>query len=147
MDVALLARELIADYLPLAEAKGVDLGLDEAVALKLDAVPDALRLVLKNGLENALKYVPEGGEVTLRLDADDEGAIIDVIDNGPGIPVSEREPVFAPFHRAPETPGEGSGLGLAIAREAAANQGGSLTLLDRPSGTGLVFRYQQGRIP
>ncbi len=146
VDVSSLARELIAEYLPIAESKGVDLGLEETVALRIDAVPDALRMVLKNGLENALQYAAAGGEVTLRLDADEQGAVIDIVDNGPGIPVSERERVFTPFHRLPETAGEGSGLGLAIAREAAATQGGSLELLDRQQGTGLVFRYRQGRV-
>ncbi len=145
VDVAALARELIAEYLPLAEARGIDFGLEETVALRLDAAPDALRLVLRNGLDNALKYTPEGGEVTLRLALDDTSAIIEIVDNGLGIPIIERERVFAPFHRAPETPGEGSGLGLAIAREATATLGGSLRLLDRPQGCGLVFRYRQAR--
>lgn len=146
-DVSTMARELIADYLPMAEAKGIDLGLDEAAPLTLIAEPETLRLVLRNALENALKYVSEGGEVTLRLYSDDASDIIEVVDNGPGIPVSERERVFDPFYRNPGAAGEGSGLGLAIAREAAANLPGSLSLLDRPEGSGLIFRYQQSRKP
>lgn len=145
VDVSAMVRELIAEYLPMAEAKGIDLGLDEAAPLTLTAAPESLRLVLRNALENALKYVPEGGEITLRLYSDDAGDVIEVVDNGPGIPVAERERVFDPFYRVPGATGEGSGLGLAIAREAAANLVGSLSLLDRQDGVGLVFRYHQSR--
>jgi two-component system OmpR family sensor kinase len=145
VDVSALARELIGEYLPLAEAKGIDVGLDERVALTIDAAPDNLRLVITNGLENALKYVPAGGEVTIRLDATDLYAIIDIVDNGPGIPEAERARVLDPFYRTPGTRGEGSGLGLTIAREAAGRLGGNLDLLDRPEGSGLVVRYRQRR--
>lgn len=140
VDVAALARELIAEYLPLAEAKGIDLGLDERAPLRIQTARDTLRLVLRNGLENALRYTPPGGEVTLRLATDARAAVIDILDNGPGIPAAERERVFDPFYRTLGTVGEGSGLGLAIAREAAASLGGRLSLLDRAQGSGLVFR-------
>ncbi|PKO83124.1 MAG: two-component sensor histidine kinase [Betaproteobacteria bacterium HGW-Betaproteobacteria-11] len=145
VDVSAMTRELIAEYLPLAEVKGIDLGLEEATSLTLNAAPESLRLVLRNALENALKYVPEGGEITLRIYSDDCCNVIEVVDNGPGIPVSERDRVFDRFYRMPGAPGEGSGLGLAIAREAAANLNASLSLLDRPEGSGLVFRYRQSR--
>jgi two-component system OmpR family sensor kinase len=145
VDVAALARELIGEYLPLAEAKGIDLGLDERVPLTINAAPDSLRLVLRNGLENALKYVPEGGDVTLRVDADDAYAHIDIVDNGPGIPAAERARVLDPFYRLPGARGQGSGLGLTIAMEAAARLGGNLDLLDRPESSGLVYRYRQRR--
>ena len=145
VDVSTMARELIAEYLPLAEAKRIDLGLDETAPLSLHAAPEALRLILRNGLENALKYTPEGGEVTLRLMSDQDNAVIEIVDNGPGIPPSERERVFDSFYRVPGTPGEGSGLGLAIARAAASRLGGIVSLYERQEGTGLVFRYRQGR--
>ena len=143
VDVAAMVRELIAEYLPAAEAKGIDLGLDEAAAFSLSGAPETLRLVLRNALENALKFAPEGGEVTLRLRSENDSAIIEIVDNGPGIPASERERVFDPFYRTAGATGSGSGLGLTIAREAAANLGGSVSLLDRPEGSGLIFRYRQ----
>lgn len=142
-NVSAMVRELIAEYLPLAEARRIDLGLDEAAQLSLHAEPETLRLIIKNALENALKYTPEGGEVTLRLISDDDSAIIEVVDNGPGIPVSERERVFDSFYRMPGTAGEGSGLGLAIAREAATRLNGIVSLHERRQARGLVFRYQQ----
>jgi two-component system OmpR family sensor kinase len=143
VDGSAMARALIADYLPLAEAKGIDMGLEESRPLKLRAAPESLRLVLGNALENALKYVPAGGEITLRLYSDNGCDIIEVVDNGPGIPEPERDRVFNPFYRMPGTTREGSGLGLAIAMEAAASQGATVSLHDRPDGSGLVFRYRQ----
>jgi two-component system OmpR family sensor kinase len=142
-NVSAMARELIAEYLPLSDARQIDLGLDEIAPLSLHAEPDALRLILRNALENALKYTPEGGEVTLRLIPEDGSAIIEIVDTGPGIPVSERARVFDSFYRMPGTAGIGSGLGLAIAREAAIRLGGSVSLHKRENGCGLIFRYQQ----
>lgn len=145
VDVSTMVRELIAEFLPRAEAKGIDLGLDEILPLTLAVAPEVLRLVLRNALENAVKYAPEDGEVTVRLHADGADGIIDVIDNGPGIPTSERERVFDPFYRIPGAAGDGSGLGLAIAKAAAAQLPGSLSLLDHPEGRGLIVRYRQRR--
>jgi two-component system, OmpR family, sensor kinase len=143
VDVSIMARELIAEYLPFAEAKRIDLGLDEGARLSLRVSPDPLRLILRNGLENALKYTPEGGEVTLRLLHEHGDAVIEVVDDGPGIPEAERERVFDSFYRVPGTAGEGSGLGLAIAREAAVRLGGSVSLHEPAQGEGLIFRYRQ----
>jgi two-component system OmpR family sensor kinase len=136
VNVSVMARELIAEYLPLAEAKGIDLGLDEIAPLLLRAEHDVLRLILKNALENALKY-------TLRLLSGDKEALIEVVDNGQGIPDSERERVFDSFYRIPGVSGEGSGLGLAIAREAANRLGGTVSVHERSEARGLVFRYRQ----
>ncbi len=134
---------MIAEYFPVAEAKGIDLGLDETASPMLPAVAENLYLILKNALENSLKYTPQGGVVTLKLYSNDENAVFEIIDNGPGIPLSERQRVFDPFYRLSETTSEGSGLGLAIAMEAALCQGGSLSLHNRQEGPGLILRYCQ----
>jgi two-component system OmpR family sensor kinase len=145
VNVSVMARELIAECLPLAEARHIDLGLEEIAPLSARTSKEVLRLILKNALENALNYTPDGGEVTLRLLAENASIIIEVVDSGPGIPISEREHVFDAFYRMPGTSGEGSGLGLAIAREAAIRLGGTVSVHDRKEGPGLVFRYRQGR--
>lgn len=145
VDVSAMARELIAEFLPWAQEKRIDLGLDEVEQLTLKVAPEALRLVLRNALENALKYAPEGGEVTLRLYTNANGKCIDIVDDGPGIANVEQERVFDPFYRIPGAAGEGSGLGLSIAREAAVSQGGCVSLLNRPEGPGLIFHYQHNR--
>lgn len=143
VDVTALARDLIAEFHPLAEAKGIDLGLEVHGPVSIHSDPAVLRLIARNGLENALKYTPAGGEVTLGVAVDGNDAVLDILDNGPGIPLSERDRVFEPFHRLPGATEEGSGLGLAIAREAAISLGGRVSLQVPQSGTGLVFRYRQ----
>jgi len=145
VDGSVLARELLAEFLPMAEAKGIDLGLEEDAQFSLRAAPESLRLILGNALDNALKYTPAGGEVTIRLLADDDTAVVELVDNGPGIPLAERERVFDAFYRMPGTTGAGSGLGLSIAREAASRLGGSVSLRERHDGPGLVFSYRQRR--
>jgi len=143
VDISAMSRALIEEYLPLAEAKSIDLGLDESTHLRLYGTTENLYLILKNALENALQYTGIGGEVTIRLISQNNVAGFEVVDNGPGIPVSEQRRVFDPFYRLSDAAGEGSGLGLAIATEAAACLGGQVTLYNRPEGPGLIFRYMQ----
>jgi two-component system OmpR family sensor kinase len=143
VNVSAMARELIADCLPLAETRCIDLGIEEVTAISLHADPESLRMIIKNALENAIKYTPVGGKVTLRLLTENDDAVIEVVDNGPGISVAERECVFDPFYRIQDTNVAGSGLGLAIAREAAVRLGGTLSLHEVPEGSGLAVRYRQ----
>ena len=101
--------------------------------------------MLRNGLENVIKFGRIGGKVTLGIDADAHDAIIEVIDDGPGIPAAGRDRVLEPFRRLAQANRQGSGLGLSIAREAAMKLGGSLELAERNGQTGLIFRYRQRR--
>lgn len=143
VEVSSLARELIADHLPLAETKGIDLGLEDIDALRLRGSPATLSLILKNALDNAIKHTPSGGQVTLKLYRSGAQGMIEIIDTGPGIPVAEHKRVFDPFYRLVDAPGSGSGLGLTIAAEAASNLGGEIHLRTHPDHRGLTFRYQQ----
>jgi two-component system OmpR family sensor kinase len=142
VDAGALARELLAEWMPAAAAKRIDLGLEERDAVTLRTAPEALRLILGNALDNALRYTPEGGEVTLRIFRQGNDAVLEVVDNGPGIPPSERERVFEPFRRLERGSAGGSGLGLAIARDAAARLNGRISLHERPGG-GLIVRFRQ----
>lgn len=145
VDVLALTRELLADFVPIAESKGIDLGFDDIIPLCIPASPDVLGQILRNALDNALNYTPNGGQVSIRLWSDDGNDVIDVIDDGPGIAPVERERVFDSFYRIPGSTGQGSGIGLAIAREAALRLGGSISLHERPDGPGLIFRYRHSR--
>ncbi len=147
VQLSALAREIVAELLPVAEARHIDLGLEDLAPPEILADTQSVRLIVFNALDNALKYTPEGGTVTLRLQRLGDDAVIDVADNGPGIPPAEREQVFNPFHRVENTDVPGSGLGLAIVREAAARLGGQVSLMDNPQGRGLVFRYVQRMAP
>lgn len=143
VDIDALTRELIADYMPLAQARQIDLGLEADTALTLQTSTEALLLILRNALDNALKYTPTRGRVTLRVLKKDTELVFEVEDNGTGIPVAERERVFDAFHRLAGNSLQGSGLGLSIAREAALRLGGQLSLDDPIAGPGLIFRYRQ----
>jgi two-component system OmpR family sensor kinase len=147
VDVSRLTRELIEHYQPLALQRGIDLGLEERERVEVIANANALTLILKNALDNALTYTPAQGEVTVRLFGEDGEAIVEVVDSGPGILAEERDRVFAPFYRIPGSPGDGSGLGLAIARDAAIRLGGDIRLSDRSGRSGLLFQYRQQRAP
>ncbi|HYL23180.1 MAG TPA: ATP-binding protein [Burkholderiales bacterium] len=143
VDVSALGRDLIAECLPLAEQRGIDIGMEEDVTLTLAADPASLRLIVKNALDNAVRYTPPGGQVTLRLAKTQGRGVVEVIDTGPGIPPAERNRIFAPFYRPAGSAGAGSGLGLAIARDAAARCAGTISIEARADPPGTVFRYTQ----
>ncbi|MGR2928335.1 sensor histidine kinase, partial [Acidithiobacillus ferriphilus] len=103
----------------------------------------ALRSLLRNAVDNALRYSPENGEVTIRIHSDGEEGIVEVIDSGPGIPPEESHRVFDAFYRLPDSAEGGSGLGLTIARHIADQLGGLITLSSRSDRQGLVFMYRQ----
>ncbi len=120
-----------------------DVELD--VALPAERLPVsgyevALAALLRNLLENALRHVPAGGRVQLSVGREGDHAVIDVIDNGEGIPRERRDAVFARFHREASSRGEGYGLGLSIVQRAAQLHDASIELLDSPFGRGLRVR-------
>ncbi|MFM9912622.1 MAG: sensor histidine kinase [Methylophilaceae bacterium] len=124
-----LARAVTADFVNLALAKQIDLGLeapDEPLLIQGDAV--MLREMMANLLDNAITYTQPHGEVTLSLIRTDKTLSLIVEDNGPGIPEIERERVFERFHRLDDSVGEGCGLGLAIVREIALAHQASVSL-------------------
>ena len=138
-----LGRTLVSDLMPLAEARHMDLGLECPGTLEVVSDPQLLPLILRNALDNALRYAPEGSEVTLRIRAEGADCVFEVEDAGPGIPEDEKTRVFDPFHRVVGSNAAGSGLGLTIAREAAQRLGGAVSLQDRAAGKGLIFCYRQ----
>jgi two-component system, NtrC family, sensor histidine kinase GlrK len=98
---------------------------------------DKVRAIVDNLLSNAIKYSPRSGLVTIDLSVENGNAIIDVVDQGPGVDAADRPRIFESFYqgrRAPEGRIKGSGLGLAIAREYALAHGGRIELLDRADG-------------
>ena len=141
IDLVALGRELLGTYFPVAEGRGIDLGMHAPAAVRVQSSSALLRTILSNAIDNALKYTPGGGEVTLRIEALGAGARCEVVDSGPGIAPEQRDDAFKPFHRIDERGGQGTGLGLAIAREAARRIGAEISLHDRPDGgSGLVLR-------
>jgi signal transduction histidine kinase len=93
-----------------------------------------LRTLIRNLVDNAVRYTPEGGRVRVRTRATPSGATLDVIDNGPGIPATERERSFDRFFRRVGSPEGGTGLGLAIVKAIAEAHGATVSLDDAPDG-------------
>ncbi|MGC2166980.1 MAG: ATP-binding protein [Gallionella sp.] len=143
VDLPTVAMAVIEELMPIADAKTIDFGLslDEPACIDADAA--AIQLMLRNAAENALRYTPPGGEVTIRIGVETNHAIVEVIDTGPGIPEAEFDRVFEAFYRLPDNTQVGSGLGLAIARSIADQFNGSISLRNRSKGTGLIFTYRQ----
>ncbi|MEC5211762.1 two-component system OmpR family sensor kinase [Polaromonas sp. CG_9.5] len=125
----------VADVLPQARLKNMDLGLADSPTAQqmptLKGQPEALRILLRNLLENAVKYTPPGGQVDVSFDVQQGQPVLTVEDSGPGIAPENRPRVFDRFFRASDTAQEaGSGLGLAIARAIADRHGALLVLGD-----------------
>lgn len=143
VDLTTVALTVIEEIMPIADAKNIDLGFSQEATVRIDADKSAIQLMLRNAVDNALRYTPNGGEVTVRIGCENGNAVLQVIDNGPGIPEAALERVFDPFYRLPNNTQMGSGLGLAIAKSIADQFHGSVSLSNRTAVTGLIFSYRQ----
>jgi two-component system OmpR family sensor kinase len=135
-----LVGAVVADHALLAKARGVDLGagaVDEEARVRGDAA--SLRTLLSNLVDNAIRYGRRGGRVDVSAGVADGRPWLEVADDGPGIPVAERERVFDRFYRRAEGREQGTGLGLAIVRAIASRHGATVALGDAPRG-GLAVR-------
>jgi two-component system OmpR family sensor kinase len=128
IDLADLAGQVIGDCLPLARARHLDLGLEGSAGARIRGDAGAIRNLLRNLVENAVKHAREGGVVNVVVRLDRDRAVLAVEDDGPGIPEPERERVFDRFYRVPGQGGTGSGLGLAIVRTIARRHRGEVAL-------------------
>jgi two-component system, OmpR family, sensor kinase len=144
--LAALAREAVADLAPLAGAKGIDLGLSSATELTVRGDMNALRTLISNLVDNAIRYTPAGGRVDVAVAYDGVDAVLTVRDSGPGIALEDRERVFDRFYRGSEAGGvRGSGLGLAIVKRIADRHWASVALETGIDGKGLgvMVRFPQ----
>lgn len=143
VDMEAAARNAL-DALALAAVdRDIDLGFDPAQGpFVVWGHSNLLRELVFNLTDNALRYTPRGGTVTVRLAHKEDEVILVVEDSGPGIPAPERENVFERFYRRLDTGGEGTGLGLAIVKEIVASHEGTIELKDRAPGPGLVVEVR-----
>jgi two-component system OmpR family sensor kinase len=151
-----LVRAALADAVPLALQRGIDLGLVRGDASHADYTgdmgdmkpllpesdrllghPEALRILLRNLLDNAIRYTPEGGRVDVSVQREGDALLLCVDDSGPGIAEADRARVVDRFYRVQGSPAGGSGLGLAIVQAIAQLHGASLTLSIAPGLGGL----------
>jgi two-component system OmpR family sensor kinase len=142
ISLADLTGQAVADLAPFAEARRVDLGVtaaDELAIVHGDA--SALRALLVNLVDNAIRYTPEGGRVDVSAGVEAGRPFLEVADTGPGIPAADRERVFDRFYRRGGTAEPGTGLGLAIVKAIASRQRAEVVLADAVGG-GLVARVR-----
>ena len=109
-----LAREALAEAAPFAHGKNIDLELTEGPEVAVPGQPGLLGILLRNLLDNAVRYTPAGGAVRVAVSGDRGTARLEVADNGPGVPAPELGRLGERFHRLEDAGGTGSGLGLSI---------------------------------
>lgn len=137
--LATTIQEVFESLAAQAHSKTISLGFDwvtEVPVLRVN--PWVVKEILMNLVDNAIRYTPRGGAVTVRIDWVDGQTTLLVEDTGPGIAAPEREKVFERFYRIHNTESNGSGLGLAIVREMATRIGAQVSLSAPSQGTGLL---------
>ena len=148
VELSELARSVVQEWVPGAMTREIDIGFEAGdQPMLVRATPVMLRELLGNLIDNALRYTPRHGRVTIRVRRDREHqlAMLEIEDNGPGIPAAERSHVFERFYRILGSSAEGSGLGLAIVREIAAQHDAVVDVFNNPHSTdpkrpGCLFR-------
>ncbi|TVT85946.1 ATP-binding protein [Pseudomonas sp. H3(2019)] len=121
-------RRVLEDLLPLAEAKHIDIGVEDEPDVQVLINERDLLAMVKNLVDNAIRYTPAGGRVDLSVRMEEGGALLQVRDSGPGIAAEERERVFDPFYRSLGNHEVGSGLGLSIVKAVADRNGAQIRL-------------------
>ncbi len=145
VDLKSIVGEVVARFYDRALSAKIDLGV-EATSTSIQADPSLLDDLLSNLVDNALKYTPAGGSVTVSAGRAAGGPCLSVTDTGPGIPEKERSRVRERFYRLPNSPGHGSGLGLAIVDEIARLNDAAMTIESGPNGCGtrISILFQAG---
>lgn len=128
VELAQLAKQSVADHASIAEAKGIDLGVDSDHPVWVSGDFEALRAMLGNLIDNAIRYIQRGGKVDVCINTQNNQPVLTVTDNGPGIPSEFRERAFDRFFRQEGSGQTGSGLGLAIVKNVAVRHRATVAL-------------------
>jgi len=143
VDLVEILHAVINDLTPYADARNISVTVTATAHPKPIANEMSVHLVARNLLDNALRYTPAGGKVSIEIDSTENFAVLRVVDTGPGIAPELRERLFQRFYRAGRSGGEGSGLGLSIVHRCVEVHNGTITVME-PEGGGLVVTV---RIP
>ncbi len=140
ISVQYVYRCVLEDLMPMVEAKHIDIGVEGENDTQLLVNEIDLITLVKNLVDNAIRYSPAGGRIDLSLETRTHQAILRISDTGPGIPVDERERIFDPFYRILGSNEVGSGLGLSIVKTIVDRIGAAIKLkyTDAPSQSGLT---------
>jgi len=139
LELASVVADAVGDCQPQAAARRIDLRLEAQPVVSIRGDREALRVLVRNLVDNAVRYTPVGGRAQVRCTQSATGVALEVIDNGPGIPPSERSRAFDRFYRRDTAQEQGSGLGLAIVKAIAERHHAQIALEDAPGG-GLQVR-------
>lgn len=134
-----LAASVREDMMPIAAQKNIQLSV-RTTPVAIDGMEDAIRLMVANLTDNAIRYTPEGGRIEISTTSEDGLSVIRVSDNGPGIAPEERQRIFDRFYRALGTKTSGTGLGLAIVKRIVDIHRGEITVEDGLDSRGTTFR-------
>ncbi len=134
VNLAAVAAQGITDTHDLAIARQIELSLDAAPTVQVQGESEALRILVRNLVDNAVRYTPTGGFVRVRCSRVAGAAVLEVVDSGPGIPAADRERVFDRFFRRAAEQETGTGLGLAIVKAIAERHGAQVALDEAPGG-------------
>lgn len=131
------AADAIAEIAPFAASRQIELSFSEAAPVSLHGHADSLMILLRNLLDNAIRYTPHGGAVSIAVERHAGRGVLTIADSGPGIPEVELPRATERFYRVPGSGDSGSGLGLSIVATAAQHLGARLVLRNAGSG-GLI---------
>ncbi len=132
VDLVPLAESVCAELGPAILARDIDFALEAPGTASVIGQPDWLRVLIRNLVDNAVRYTPPGGKIMVRITPSANSIALRVDDNGPGIPATQRDAVLQRFHRLEPGGQPGSGLGLAIVARIAELHRATLRLDDAP---------------
>jgi two-component system, OmpR family, sensor kinase len=143
LDLGSLVTQTASDVFPIANSKHINLQVQADQQVMIMGDEDGLRTVIGNLIDNAIRYIPEGGEIEVSVNTDDNHATLKINDTGPGIPEDDRERIFERFYRIPGNDVTGSGLGLSIVKQILRRHGASIAVKagNNRKGSQFIIRF------
>jgi signal transduction histidine kinase len=132
-----IVKNCIAGFIPIAQRRGIDLGMTHDETAYILASTDDLRTLFDNLLDNAVRYTQDGGQIDVSVEVLGKKAVVTIMDNGPGIPMALLPRVFDRFFRVGDNEIEGSGIGLAIVNAIVKRESAEIKLNNRQDTNGL----------
>jgi two-component system OmpR family sensor kinase len=141
-----MVKDVVADVLPEAARKGIDLGFELIEPIATPGEPVMVATMVRNLIDNAVRFTPAGGRVDIGVYREGSEAVLQIEDSGPGIPAGDIDRIFEPFFRGSRPTEEGTGLGLSIVKRIVDRLGG-LIVLENISGSALTGLRATVRLP
>jgi two-component system, OmpR family, sensor kinase len=139
IDLGALVKQVTDDFSALAKFINISIRVEVEQPLMIDGDEEGLKAVVGNLVDNAIRYMTDGGEVWVSLETRNRNAILKVMDTGPGIPEEDRERIFERFYRIPGKDVTGSGLGLSIVKQIVLRHGAYIQVTRGNEGKGATF--------